>query len=93
MNPLELRRKSIALKITIEPEGSDEEVDQELKEEGKAPILKKVEQPEADDDMEMALLNGEEREIENKMSDGLKPKGLSERIQMDIMKKKRLAKA
>ena len=99
MDPIQLR-KGFAIKIMVEPQDS-EKVDKELDEEGTAPILKKVDGSEAEqaegesskEHMAEMLMNGEERETEHMMESGAKPRSLSDRVKMDIMKKKSVTKA
>lgn len=100
MDPIQLR-KGFAIKIMVEPQ-DDEKVDKELEEEGSAPILKGVDGKKggmaegaylADDDgLANTLMNGEERETMSRMEAGHKPRTLSDRVKMEIMKKKAVTK-
>lgn len=87
MDPIQLR-KGFAIKIMVEPQ----DVDKELEEEGKAPILKEVDGKE-DAPVEESLMDGDEEELMSKrMESGAAPRSLSDRVKMAMLKKKAVTK-
>ena len=90
MDPIQLR-KGFAIKIMVEPQ----DIDKELEEEGKAPILKEVDgsEGEPDEGIEAALMDGDEEELMGKRMDkGAAPRSLSDRVKMELLKKKSVTK-
>lgn len=96
MDPMAHRVRAIVLNIQL-PDENETEVNKELEQEGKAPMLKKVEKPThvADGNESMLkeankfqsmIVNGEDRKLKAKMKRGEKPTGLGERVQMEALK-------
>jgi len=93
VNPLENRKKHFAVKILIGPEDELAKAQDELRDEDVAPALAEVDAPEkADPEMASELMGGAERETQQDLDDGEKPRSLKDAVRMNIMKKKDLLK-